>query len=358
MHILSKFVLVWMVLFIFGIVVYLLWKQRNRILLTAASTETFDSNPVDEKQESELNKINKYLNTTVVGTKSINKFLTASIKDFIIKSSWNTAYTGNYMNVNAIKYILSRGYRFIDFEVYMVNSSACIAYSEDSTNVSIKSLNTLTLDKVFSTIYNYGFTAPTPNPDDPLFVQLRIRTNDISVYNQIGDSIAGNLLPKLYTGDPITKKTKMQDLMGKIVLIIDTQWAPKYMKYPDCTPTGPSGSCHNLSQYVFMENGNGNPIFKYKYNDLLEQSTSPPTIMDADTGATSITVIRNIEPDPLMNSMNPTLMTFVEKYGVQFPCVQLNTNYLDSKLIEYETKFSDWGYGCVPVAIALRKFRE
>ena len=53
------------------------------------------------------------------------------VKEFIIKSAFNAACTGNYMNTDMIKYVLSRGCRLLDFQLY---------YDTNTQNVMVSSL--------------------------------------------------------------------------------------------------------------------------------------------------------------------------------------------------------------------------
>jgi len=46
------------------------------------------------------------------------KSQTMELNQYIIKGSSNSAYSGNYISDEMVKYVLSRGCRFLDFEVY------------------------------------------------------------------------------------------------------------------------------------------------------------------------------------------------------------------------------------------------
>ena len=49
-----------------------------------------------------------------------NKYAKLPIKDYCIKSSYNSATTGKTVNKKMIQYVLSRGCRFLDFEVFYI----------------------------------------------------------------------------------------------------------------------------------------------------------------------------------------------------------------------------------------------
>jgi hypothetical protein len=66
------------------------------------------------------NEINSCKNdSTPVGISNIlSGNANLPLKEYVIKSSFNTAVTGLYLNLSMIRYVLSRGCRFLDFEVY------------------------------------------------------------------------------------------------------------------------------------------------------------------------------------------------------------------------------------------------
>ena len=164
-----------------------------------------------------------------------------ALQQYCIKSSYNTAYNGTEINTEMVTYVLSRGCRFLDFEVYWApvttkpNSSPCpvIAMSNDA---SIPSTNCISINDVFNTIMLNAFTEPSPNYGDPLFIQLRPKcpaTDDTSKINQMKlyDSIASSIvssLEKLVTST-ITQFTKITDIMGRIVIVLDSTTSPEYI---------------------------------------------------------------------------------------------------------------------------------
>ncbi len=279
-------------------------------------------------------------------TYKYSKYPNLTLKDHIIKTSYNTAYTGSMMSMKAISYTLSRGYRFLDFEVFMVDDAPCVAYSEES-NTSISSSNSLPLGQVLYNVVTNGFSAPTPNSGDPLFIQLRIKTTNKLCYEMVAKSIDYNLNQRLYD-KKVNGMTQMEDIMGKIIIVVDKKTAPEYASYPDCSTIegNGDGQCFNLSQYVNLESG-GDNLRKYKYSNLLDQATNPPHIKD--DGSTDIVVLKMTFPDVQQQTGgNPELKPFVEEYGVQFTAVRL---YLvDTNLKNYELLFNTGGMAILPFA--------
>ena len=53
-----------------------------------------------------------------ISISSIKKNITGeTLKEYVIKGSYNTAITGKYVNLDMVRYVLSRGCRFVDYEV-------------------------------------------------------------------------------------------------------------------------------------------------------------------------------------------------------------------------------------------------
>jgi hypothetical protein len=105
-----------------------------------------------------------------------------------------------------VSYVLSRGCRFLDFEVYYDNTGTypCVGYSSDPMAVSPTISNTnsvLLVDLLKSTlssafISNYGSNYFTSNANDPLFINLRMKTGSQSPSNLY--SSIQNVLITLY----------------------------------------------------------------------------------------------------------------------------------------------------------------
>jgi hypothetical protein len=276
---------------------------------------------------------------------NISKNPNVLLKDLIVKSSYNTAYTGSKMSMSAITYALTRGYRFIDFEVYMVDDLPVIGFSSDSTSNIISSSNTLPLGQVFYNIIVSAFSAPTPNSTDPLFIQLRIKSKDNAIYEMIAKSVDANIKNRLYK-EKVDGYTHFKDIMKKIVLIIDKKTAPSYKDYPNCSEfveTETKKNCYNLTDYINIES-NGDYLQVHKYNDLLDQQTNPPHVNDDET--TDTTVLKLSYPDGILNTGNPEMMGLCKGYGVQFVAVRLYI--VDSNLKAYEKTFNTIGNAIVP----------
>ena len=282
------------------------------------------------------------------------------LREYFMKASYNTALTGSYINTDMVKYVLSRGCRFLDFEVYSFDNIPYVAYSSDNTFSSIKTLNKIPLQDILNTVVMYGFISPSPNPLDPLFIHLRVKTNNNDLYEKIAIIVDATLKSKLYTGT-VTSRTYLSDLMNKIVLIVDKKLAPKYQSFPECGTScvGPKNtlamnancpSCFSLKNYVNIESGT-TFLRIYNYSYIMDQSYTSPEIMD-DGLTTDVNSMKIVIPDIGTNFMgcvrNPSCHFLPLNYGVQivaYPFYQ-NDIYLD----QYEQAFADGKSAFVPLS--------
>jgi len=123
-----------------------------------------------------------------------------NINDYYIYGSYNSCNisgrnTNNYMNINALKYVISQGVRFIDFEIYNLDNDPIIATSSIPDNYFIKeSYNYIRFEEALNIIISNAFN-PTyaPNPIDPILLNLRIKSTNMTMMT--------NLANYLYTYD-------------------------------------------------------------------------------------------------------------------------------------------------------------
>jgi hypothetical protein len=204
MEIHKKIILI-ITIIVTSIVLYRLWVNRIKIEKEAkVSVEPYSS--------------------MTIGTTIDNKL---ALNQYFIKASWNTAYTGssnskyasNAMNVKMIIDVLNRGCRFLDFEIYAVLDAKqdiipVVGYSTQPHNNNQMECNepVVNLSDVFLTIANNAFstTNGSPNPKDPLFIQLRIKSSNMKLYQMLPNLIqnAFNNLLNNYNEYPTNTRTK------------------------------------------------------------------------------------------------------------------------------------------------------
>lgn len=279
-----------------------------------------------------------------------------TLKDFVVKSSYNTAYIGSEVSLTAISYALERGYRYLDFEVYHIDGLPCVGYCEKpkATPTILTSTNSLPLGQVLYTIATGAFSPPVKNTEDPLFINLRIYTKDVTFYEMVAKMIDKNIKNRMYNFK-VDADTTLEDIMGKIVVFVDVMAAPDYDSLPNCSVLigDDENNCFNLSRFINTESG-GKLLKTVTYDSLMSQTTRPPTI-DTVTKATNLNVLTVAYPDVMYNLSNPVLKSFVVEYGIQFTTVRLNI--FDTNLKEYETFFTNSKSAIVPISKAFEQFK-
>lgn len=306
--------------------------------------------------KGEYNSLIESNPTNIVSLPPDNTYLSENennkvrLKDYIVKSSYNSAVTGKYVNIDMVKYLLRRGVRLLDFEVMLINDAPMITYTDDNSLETINTNNTLLLDNVFSMIVTNAFVQPTPNVKDPLFIHLRIKSKPGSnkLYRLIAKSIDSTLRDKLYNGS-ITKNTKMSDIMGKIVIIIDKTINRDYKQLSTCGPS--DKDCYNLNKYANLESGS-DLLFLHRYNELLNLSHDLIRVEDKCPICTSTTNMRMVLPDTInKNTKNPDIDDFILNYGSQFVLYKFYSK--DEELEKYEQLFNDNKGGIVSLAYSI-----
>lgn len=155
------------------------------------------------------------------------------IRDFYIKTAYNCCATGNYKNdfvsTCALKDCIKQGARCLDFEIYSLDNEPVVAVSDVSNYNTKGSFNTLPFSDALETIENYAFTSShAPNNNDPLFIHLRIMSNNKIIYEKMAkniyDTIENRVLGKKYSyeydGNNLGKES-LKNFMKKVIIMAD-----------------------------------------------------------------------------------------------------------------------------------------
>ena len=302
-------------------------------------------------EEIELNKLKNEENVTI---NSIHKNDTnLRLSQYVIKASYNTALTGNYVNTNMIKYVLSRGCRFLDFEIFLIDGKPQVAYTTDSKYKSILTKNNILLDDVLSTIVSNAFSNTSPNRADPLFIHMRIKSSDSSnddIYKSIAKSLS-IIKDSLYNKN-INNRTTLSDIMGKIVIIIDSTINYDYKKYINCKNN--EKNCYNLKDYTHLESGQ-NLMSIERYSTILSKQKNPPRIINDIMSDLEYSTIALPDFDVKQTS-NPQLNNLISDYGIQI--ITYRYYKKDANLKGAEDIFNENKYGIIPIANMLKYFEK
>ena len=271
------------------------------------------------------------------------------INQFCIKGSYNSAVTGTFVNADAVKYILSRGCRFIDLEIFSIDDKAQVAYTTDPEFNMIDTYNSALIGDIFSIIAIRGFNkAFSPNGGDPLFINLRIKSLDPDIYNKVAIAIHAAFIASgsntIYDS-AFTAKTTVNEIMGKIVFIMDATVNPNYREI--C-----ANDTNKLTDHIHIDGGSS-LLFVHQYNELLGQSgIEINPAVEVCSVCTDIKQLRLALPDTEYKQQpNMLVDDFVKKYACQF--VPFKFYSPDSRLKDYETMFNFHKTAIVPMSRAI-----
>jgi hypothetical protein len=330
-------------------------------------------NMFSSSQDKEMN--NNISPLTKLTINDANKgILDLPLKELCIKASYNSANSGSYISLNMLQYVINRGVRYLDFEVFFIQSDNAkktmkpvVATSTDPDFIAFSSENNLLLDDVLSYAVSNAFSSPCPNMNDPLFINLRIKSNNRDVYKAVAASIDSTIKQKIYS-DPnniiftdasigdiankaitITKDTKFSDIKGSVIISIDKTLFPNYTNFTNCDIG--KQKCYDLTNYTNIECGSEN------MNLTLYSLISPQKLLQIndDNRTTNVKTITVVNPDStfLINkaNTNPKYSDFIIKYGCQIVPYRFYQN--DSSLEDYEKFFNIHNSAFVPLASAI-----
>jgi hypothetical protein len=348
-----KKILITAIIVITAYVIWRLLKRKQSAMEEGFTLPTIIGIP---SQDAELEALkNANLSTKIQNTKSLA--LGMPLLELCIKGSYNSAFTGNYINADMIKYVISRGCRFLDFEVYYIpdekgNYIAQVGYGTDKAFMILESVNSIPLDTALLNVVANGFSQVSPNNADPIFINLRIKSANPEIYHAVAASIVENLGPKLHSGK-VTNQTLLSELQGQVVIIIDKTINRNYAALSTC-PAGVT-NCYDLKQYTNMESGS-ETLKQLTYTDATTFCNYKINILD-DSIHTDVKNLSLAVPDVLpATKTNPKLSDFIYHYGCQD--VPFRFYYNDANLALYEEFFNDNKSAFVPLAAAMNYFNQ
>jgi len=337
------------------LILYILYnlKYKKRIVIDMVNSPAIENFTVNDDAKNEVDKVVSKYNqfNNLQGIK--DKFTNMPIHEYCIKSSYNTARSGDYVSSQMIEAVLKRGCRFLDFEVFYIQEGNLyipkVAVSSDVNYAVLDTKNSLSLDEALATVATNAFSQTSPNNTDPIFVNLRLKSRDSNIYQAVAKSIDANLKTVAYTGN-ITADTKLSEIMRKVVIVMDKTIQPEYRQYAECK-SGDT-TCFSIINYMNLESGS-EYLNLYQYTDLLNHANTPVLLKD-DNVRTTATHMKMAVPDRILNTANPAFKEFVVKHGCQNVLYQFHI--VDDNLNAYEEFFNDNMGGIVPLSVVLPYF--
>jgi hypothetical protein len=191
----------------------------------------------------------------------------------------------------------------------VVATSTTNSYSEKET------YNSIPFDQILALISTQAFTGDiSPNPKDPLFIHLRIKSGNIKMFSALNKML--NKLQNLYKGD-VSPSTVISTIMGKIVIIV-SQDNKAYLT---------SGAYNMVSGTP--------PFYLYKYESI--QNLSSAEIKEMHKPKTMSIVIPSAGSNPPNIDLNKIIKLQCSMVAMRY---QLN----DPQLTNYNAIFNDCAF--------------
>jgi hypothetical protein len=255
-----------------------------------------------------------------------------ALRDYYICSSYNSCCGGqfknDYVDLVPLQQVIRTGCRLLDFEIYSLNNRPVIAASSEN-NYHLKEMyNSVPFVDAIDTIKRYAFSGATcPNPNDPLFLNFRIKSNNVKIYKQMADAINNNLKNKLLDtkyqyeahGESVVKKP-LKTFLNKIIIICDNKEdnfrkVKEFHKLVNMS----SGSIFLRSLRYY------DVVYTHDFKELIHHNKKYMSIVSPDLS----------EKDTNMKSQ---LLT---RYGCQFICMCFQN--VDTQLKYYLDLFNEAG---------------
>jgi hypothetical protein len=258
------------------------------------------------------------------------------LRDYYIKTAYNCCavgiYKNSYVDLCALNACLGQGNRCLDMEIYSIKGAPAVAVSSLKDFNIKESYNSIPLSDVFQHLQDNAFSAGAcPNPADPLFLNLRIKSD----HKEINDKIAGLIythFESLVMGPEYSyenhqhnfSEIPLKEMRGKVIIMVDKTINSLYQQ-------------SKLDEYVNIAGGgrfmNSNRYYdiKYTYNsdDIINFNKYNMTI-----------VLPDLSPsDANFNAALP------QKYGCQF--IAMAVQEMDEYLEKYDVFFGEAGHAFV-----------
>lgn len=254
-----------------------------------------------------------------------------NLRDYYVMSSYNCCCNDNfengYVTTDALKTVIKRGARLLDFEIYSLDNKTVIAASDNDNFFQKTTYNSILFGDVISIIENYAFSASTaPNFNDPLILHFRIKSTKGHVFddmaNVLSTSFSQHRLPGKYnneSGGENIGAENIKNFIGKVIIVVDSS----NKMYKD---TKLDELINFTSGTMFLQSLRDYDVrFTPSSDDLINSNKKNMTITMPNLSGND----ENMDPAPHF------------KMGCQFIC--MNFQNVDTFLIYYLEEFNSAG---------------
>ena len=302
------------------------------------ATET-TATPVKEGLENPDADTKEFIDKTITSINPYDNQSSFKLRDYYIKSAHNAfnpeKFKNSTVSMDALLYVIARGCRFIDFEVFSVENQPVIASSSVTSFNYKETYNHIPVSEAFEVLGNYVFSgAKCPNPGDPFIVHMRIMSQNITMYDKLAKiisqskSVARYLLGPKYGREYQSKDLGNDDILdfkGKIILMVDGT-NPVYRK----------------TKLFELINMSSKSLFLSKYTYFGVKNVGDPQVFKDANKKNMCLVLPEKGGRPINQGHNGPFT-----WGCQIVAMCFQEEARDEKLKAYEDKFSSVGYAFV-----------
>lgn len=312
---------------------------------------------------------------------SLKERASMPLNQYVIKAAYNAAYDGKKITLHQLKQVMSRGCRLLDFEVFI--NAAGVPYLGISTDPAFQAVRgsgdpPIDLTKALSFVIGQCFSGNVPNPRDPMFIHLRIKTKSTGHYTTVGTAIKDSVYSMLYKNGRgsaekvFPDKTLLSDIAGKIVVVVDQSINPTEAVAAAC-PAGSPSSCVSLDSMTNAYTGGKSwAILTYSPPDAATlgdrtQGGLHSPVLDETTGNMGVVLGGDRQVGPPMTAVLPAsegaanpsqegLFTYIGDLGCQTLLYSFWKQ--DRGLLAYETLFGAFHTAFIPMGYALSHIKN
>jgi hypothetical protein len=274
--------------------------------------------------------------TSINPSDSQSKF---KLRDYYIKAAHNAFNPDKFKNSNvsmdAFLYVIARGCRFIDFEVFSVENQPVIASSSVNSFNYKETYNHIPVSDAFEVLGNYVFSgSKCPNPGDPFIIHMRMMSQNITMYDNLAKiisqskSVARYLLGPKYGREYQSKDLGNEDLLdfkGKIILMVDG-----------------TNQVYRKTKLFELINMSSKSMFLSKYTYFGVKNVGDPQIFKDANKKNMCLVLPDKGGRPINDGHNGPFT-----WGCQIVAMCFQEEVRDEKLKAYEDKFASVGYAFI-----------
>ena len=305
----------------------------------AAPTTDKPINAVKEGLENPDENTKAFIDKNITSINPEDSQSKFKLRDYYIKSAYNAFNPDKFKNSNvsmdALLYVIARGCRFIDFEVFSVENQPVIASSSVNSFNYKETFNHIPVSDAFEVLGSYVFSgSKCPNPGDPFIIHMRMMSRNVTMYDNLAKiisqskTVARNLLGPKYGREYQSKDLGNEDLLGfkgKIILMVD----------------GTNQVYRNTKLFELI-NMSSNSLFLSKYTYFGVKNVGDPQAFKDANKKNMCLVIPDKGGRPINDGYNGPYT-----WGCQIAAMCFQEEARDEKLKAYEDKFASVGYAFI-----------